>query len=136
MTTTPTAPNLAVPPGVAELTEWCDLHTHPEDAFRSFTGPRRGIDRKFIGTSPNGPHYVEAAGSQDISGGLFDLGVHAQINLWGMNRHQDYDTMLTAPEARRCAIELRSDAATLTRLAEAFEAAASEVDHWDGWAAE
>lgn len=133
MTNTKAAPTFPLPPGVVEATEWCDLN-HPADAFRSFTGQRRGVPGKLVGNSPDGPHYVESAGSQDACGSLFDLAVHAQIDIWNMNRHEDYDTLLTAAEARSRAVELRADAAKLMCLAEAFEAAAAEVDQWDWWA--
>lgn len=126
MTTTPDVPT---PTGVAAITEWCDPD-HPEEAFRSLTGPRRGTERTYIGGSARGPHYVEAAGSQDSSGQLFDLAVHAQIDLWGMNRYESYDTMLTAEDARDRAAQLRDDAALLTRLADAFELAADDLDGW------
>lgn len=132
---TNTPPAFAIPAGAAEVTDWCDLDI-PDDAFRSFTGPRRGVDRTCIGNSPNGPHYVEAAGSQDARGQLFDLAVHAQIDLWSMNRHEHYDATLTPEQARKRGAELRADAATLIRLADAFEAAAGEVERWDWWVAQ
>jgi hypothetical protein len=123
------APSVAEPVGAQEVSEWIDLD-HPYEAHRLFRGPRRGVDRYYVGDSPVGPNYVEAHGLQEFDGRLTDVCVRAQIDVWDLGHHEYWDDMLTPDEARSKASELRSQATNLTQLAEAFEAAADEVDGW------
>ncbi len=121
----------APPPGSEFVGDWDDLGS-PDGAWRSITGLRRGIDRYYIGSSPVGPHFVEATGIQEADGRVVDACIRAEIDAWNLNRHDDWATELSPADARSKAAELRAVIAELTVLAEAFDAAADEVDGWVG----
>lgn len=122
-------PDIAAPAGAAEVTEWCDLD-HPEDTYRCITGERRGVGRTYIGSSPVGPHFVEAHAIQESGGRVVEACVRAQVDAWNLNRYNDWDTELTPSDARAKADSMRADAKTLLLLADAFSAAAADVERW------
>lgn len=117
------------PEGAETVYEWSDIGA-PSGPWRQFSGPRRSVERYYIGSSPVGPHFVEAHGIQNADGSLDEVCIRAQVDVWDMDRHDNWDTELTPDDARRKAREIRGHIATLTMLATAFEAAAAEVDQW------
>lgn len=118
-TTTNPFPDVEAPAGAVEVTEWCDLE-HPGDTFRTFNGGKRG----------GGPNFVAAYGVQEPDGSISELCVRAEVRQFFICHHEYWDTILSAVEARAKADQLRQEASNLTRLAEAFELAADEVDGW------
>lgn len=128
-TNTPAPPNVAPPAGAIEVDHWCDLGCSL-GGWRTITGQRRGVDRYYVGDSSVGPHYVEAHGIQEEDGRVTEGCVRAQVDAWNLNRYENWDAMLSPADARQKAAELRSTIAELTVLADAFDAAAGEVERW------
>lgn len=56
--------------------------------------------------------------------------MRAQVDAWNLNRYNDWDTELTPSDARAKADSMRADAKTLLLLADAFSAAAADVERW------
>jgi hypothetical protein len=126
-TTTDPFPNTSPPAGAAEISEWTDLD-HPEDTYRTFSGPRRGFEHDECAHRGN---YVHAYGLQNPDGTLEELAVRAELDVWDIGHYAAYwDTALSPEAARNWAHRLVADARKILILADAFMDAAAEVDGW------